>query len=305
MGAPLNFRNAVPDLSSSSSPLHSLVSLSSSPPISPQSPTPLRTNSSATRHLISPTTSNPHPFSGSAKASLNSHPSFGKDQLRSKHLRGSPDKAAAAGHKSWALSGTTTTSRDDAFEQHFFDSSDDAPSSDWSAAAISQSKSTAPSSFPNEAESHVGLGIGPSIEVGRSFHSHPLQPNLGEPFQEPTSPTMGRNVKLKARTFTRAQTSSRDPFSAGAGSGSNTFVTQNASPRVQRDSQRRRLTGSSPKKLSRATQTGQFGRHTSDDSSDEALPPWEQKVPSTKNSVSWTSVVERVFEDVNGYIELT
>jgi len=300
MGAPLNYRNAIPDLSSSS-PLHSMISLSSSPPISPQSPTPRRNNS-----IHSPTTSNPHPFSGSTKASLGSHPSFGKGQVRSKHLRGDPNKAAAAGHTSWALSaskGADLLAREEALEQHFFDSSDDNPSSDWSIAIDPKSTSTAASSLQN-AVPHIGLGIDSSIKVGSGSDSHSLRPGLGEAFQEPTSPSMGRRVKLKARTFSRTQTSSKDPFSAGAGSAS--IGTPNGSPKDHRESQKRRLTGSSPKKLSRSTHTTRFTVNSSDDSSDEGLPPWEQMVEkSNKSSVNWTSIVERVFEDVDGYIELT
>ncbi|UZJ57021.1 hypothetical protein CBS101457_006341 [Exobasidium rhododendri] len=286
-----------------------MVSLSSSPPLSPQSPTPLRASSSTRpHHLISPTTSNPHPFSGSAKASLGSHPSFGRDQLRSKHFRSDPEKAAAAGYKSWVLPppnkrDANLLAREEALEQHFFDSSDEAASSDWSAAAIQRSASTAASSLQNVIPS-IGLGIDSSLAVGSSSASQSLPYGLAEAFNEPTSPSLGRKVKLKARTFSRTQTSSKDPFSAGAGSASNAL---NASPRGQRDTQRRRLTGSSPTKLSRDAQSSSFGPHSSDDSSDEGLPAWEQSVakPSKLKSVDWSLVVERVFEDVDGYIELT
>jgi hypothetical protein len=206
MGAPFHYRNAIPDLSSSS-PLHSMMALSSSPPLSPQSPTPQRnTASSSTRrnYFHSPTPSNPHPFSGSAKASLGSHPSSGKDQVRSKHLRSDPDKAASAGHKSWALPlagpGANLLGREEAFEQHFFDSSDDASSSDWSSAAINRTTSTAPSSLQNVLPS-IGLGIDSSLNAEGSSAAHDFGfSGLVDASREPASQS---NANQQQRSFQR------------------------------------------------------------------------------------------------------
>lgn len=300
MGDSFTYRNATPSDLSSSSPLHNMISLSSSPPLSPQSPTLSRNHAKTTRKSAffqSPVSSNNDPFAGNSKASLSSHPSFGKDQLRFKHVRGSPEKAAQAGLKTWVLppaaAATSTVTQircdnrlviDQTLEQHFFDSSDDNPSSsDWSSTAASSMQTTIPS---------FGLGI--------EDQQHSL--GLGEAFQEPGSPSLGR--KSRVRTFSRIQSSSsKDPFS---GNGSSSFTNLEASPRIHRQSQRRRLTGSSPKKLSRSLQNSQFNNISSDESSsDEGLAPWEQMVSEKKSGVNWGNIVEQVFEKVDGSIELS
>lgn len=306
MGDSFKYRNAIPHEMSSSSPLHNMIALSSSPPLSPQSPTLARSNanintsSRPSAFLQSPVSSNNNdPFAGNSKASLSSHPSFGKDQLRSKHIRGSPQKAAQAGFKTWVLPSANATSRiddnhrlaiDETLEQHFFDSSDDNPSSDWSNPA-----STAASSMQTTIPSY-GLGIEASSSQDQ-YHSL----GLGEAFQEPGSPSFGR--KARVRTFSRTQSSSKDPFSGNGGSSS--FPNVEASPRFhQRQSQKRRLTGSSPKKLSRSSQNSQFNNISSDESSDEGLAPWEQMISERTSGVNWSSVVEQVFEKVDGSIDL-
>jgi hypothetical protein len=321
MVAPLDYRSAIPDLSSSS-PLHNLTSLSSSPPLSPQSPTPLRSQS-ATRPngLRSPITSNPDPFSGNAKAaSLASHPRFGKDQLRSKHLRHDPVKAGLAGLKTWVLpasaaasaavaatqSGQEQQAIDDALHQHFFDSSDDNPSSDWSVGG--NSVSTAPSSMPNVAPGN-GIGLGIEGESSNSSAAVGLM-GFGEAFQDGGSPSIGR--KTRVRTFSRTQSSSKDPFSASSSS-FNSAALESASPGTNRQSQRRRLTGSSPKKLSRTfkSSSSHFNNISSDDSSggDDALPAWEERERVSEKPMlggfNWNTVIEQVFEKVDGSIELS
>lgn len=312
MGPPLYYRNAIPDLSSSS-PLHNMTALSSSPPISPHSPTPQ--SRTLTRPLDSPSSSNPHPFSGSAKAGIHSHPSFGRDQLRSKHLRGSPEKAAAAGDKTWVLTaGPSSSSRahasalaasnerqgrliEDALEQHFFDSSDDNPSSDWND-AMDHTSSTAPTSIQS-ATSRIGLGIDSSTATDSEMRgtSHATY-GLGTAFQEHTPIPFTLPRKAKVRTFSRTQSSSQDPFSAGAGT---SHTPGDQSPRSQRQTQRRRLTGSSPKKLTRS----RFDKAPSDNSSDEGLAPWEEMQPKISTGIDWSNIVEQVFEKVDGSIELT
>lgn len=301
MGAPLSYRNAVPELSSSS-PLQSMASLSSSPPLSPQSPTPQRRATA----LLEPTTSNPHPFSGSAKAAMGSHPSFDKYELRPKHMRGSAERppTVPSTHSTWALSGNRggpILRKEEALEQHFYDSSDDNPSSDgvgsW-APSLGQSYS---SLLPNErsSASAVGLGIDAIGRDSRGDTGAPTQ--LGEAFQESGSPSMGR--KARVRTFSRTQSSSKDPFSAGAGSSMSMNALVPSPSSRPPTAQRRRLTGSSPRKLSRATQMSGFGGGSSE-SSDEGLSAWEQKAPAP-TAVDWNTVVEQVFERVDGNMELS
>jgi hypothetical protein len=305
---PLDYRSGVPDLSSSS-PLHNLAALSSSPPLSPQSPTLSRSQSSTSRPnaFLSPISSNPDPFSGSAKAISANHPSFGKDQLRSKHLRADPVKAGQAGLKTWALPTTSSIRRrdngqeqiaiDEALQQHFFDSSDDNPSSDWSIGAMdfatSSSVSTAPSSMLVPS---VGLGI-----AAESSMTSNAGLRLGEAFQEGGgSPSIGRKAS-RVRTFSRTQSSSKDPFGASF----NEVASSHSPKSSNRQTQRRRLTGTSPRKLSRA----QFQSISSDDenSPEEGLPAWEQFVYEKPMSAafSWDKVVEQVFEKVDGSIDLS
>ncbi|PWN37120.1 uncharacterized protein FA14DRAFT_170008 [Meira miltonrushii] len=298
MSNPLAYRSSRPELSSSS-PLANLQDLSSSEPLSPGSPTPAfrrsigsasttatltsldssydssqnrskRTNA----FLLSPNNSHPDPFSGNAKASPNSHPSFGKDQMRAKHLRNSPNANA--------LFATTSSSpswqRDDQIlGRHFHDSSDDHPSSD-DVGEFSLGKSTS-----NAGWEGAGLGIrDSSLMPGQDASSV-----LGAAFQEPTSPTLGK--KPRARTFERTQSSSHDPFSAIGGSSirpphssssaDRSYPTE-GSPRAQVIRQRRRLAGSSPQQLTRIG--GKFANHTQNGNgsdSDEQTPrKWERVV---------------------------
>ncbi|MCO5596233.1 hypothetical protein L7F22_050293 [Adiantum nelumboides] len=301
MSNPLGYRSSRPELSSSS-PLANLQDLSSSEPLSPGSPTPafrrslgsgsttatltsLESSYESSQNrskrsnafLLSPNNSHPDPFSGNAKASPNSHPSFGKDQLRAKHLRNSPSSTKA-------LFATTSSSpswqRDDQIlGRHFHDSSDDHPSSDdvGGVLQINTSKSASGARWEG-----TGLGIrDPSFKSSQDASSL-----LGAAFQEPTSPTLGK--KPRARTFERTQSSSHDPFSAIGGSSirpSNSSSSSNpteGSPRAQVIRQRRRLAGSSPQQLTRVG--GKFASNHAQNGngsdSDEQQPnrSWERVV---------------------------
>lgn len=305
MSNPLGYRSSRPELSSSS-PLANLQDLSSSEPLSPGSPTPAFRRSlgsgsttatltsldssydSSQSHptrpntfLLSPNNSHPDPFSANAKASPNSHPSFGKDQLRAKHLRNSPNTNP--------LFSTTSSSpswqRDDqVLGRHFHDSSDDHPSSDdVGGYSLGNGPETfAAKSIIKSRLQGTGLGIRDS-----SMNSHQTEAKvLGTAFQEPTSPTLGK--KPRARTFERTQSSSHDPFSAIGGSSIRPSANHSAdrtnpvdgSPRAQVIRQRRRLAGSSPQQLTRIG--GKFSNQSQNgngsDSDEQPMRSWERVV---------------------------
>lgn len=308
MAGQLDYRSGQPELSSSS-PLTNLHDLSSSDPISPGSPSPAyRRSTGANASLgtvrpnafLSPNNSHPDPFSANAKASPNSHPSFGKDQLRAKHLRNSPQPAISGATATWALSDAKGRGVDQHSEVfgRFFDSSDDNPSSDEPSmfSVVRDASPSSLSSFQGSSGRRTGLGI---------QESGPLV--LGEPFQMPTSPTLGK--KSRARPFERTQSSTQDPFSATGGSARlpPLHARNQGSPRSQPAGQRRRLVGTSPKKLSRAAGSGKFEQLAHGSDSDESGCPWEQTVPAPgRANVDWSKEVERVFEEpkLNGKLIL-
>ncbi|PWN89786.1 hypothetical protein FA10DRAFT_97449 [Acaromyces ingoldii] len=315
------------DPSSSPTPLPPLsLSLSQS-----QSPSSLarRSTSSSSSRLLSPTlSSNSDPFSGSAKASLQSHPSFSKEELRSKHLArhfGPLAAGASASASHLASRIDVDRRRDDALASHFVDSSDDAPYSSDDAAAA-----TAARPLENQQHQHnhqpipfvIGLGLGQDEDVSElptlwnhlqqhqaqraaaaASSSQGLAAGLGEAFQEP-------RAKARARTFSRTQSSNTDPFSAGAGSGSQQAAASTSSPRASssRPKKKERPVGTSPKKLTRARHTVMRGGGVDDggfesSEGDEAVPqPWEQLAPP--RAVDWDEVVNHVFEKTDGRINL-
>lgn len=384
MSGPYEYRSTQPELSSSS-PLHNLQGLSSSPPISPGSPTPAYRRSGAlppgtgggvpsagqpasrTNTLGSPTTSNPHPFSGSAKASLSSHPSFGKGQLRSKHLRNSPQPPSGVGQngRGWVLPSASSQDGlgplprragvESVLEQHFHDSSDDNPSSDDPSSLFSLHSSHDGPARSSQISEHApdgapfGLGIPDllardsmrhssmsSVTSGSTVKTTAPAPTtstanlLGAPFGgAPPSPSQGRSSRV--RTFSRIHSSSQDPFSAGAGSSVLTpgVVGGKASPRANRAVQRRKLTGSSPRQLSRSDmlassqqsslyeeETGPDGRvGMSDSDGDEELggegfDHWDRPVSrspmQTKRppAFDWQSRIDTAFEMADGALRL-
>lgn len=313
MDGHLGYRSSRAEISSSS-PLQNFQSLSSSPPLSPGSPTPAhRTTSRSSvirqgQALTSPSSSHTDPFSGSAKALPSSHPSFGKGQLRLKHLRNSPNvksKQDNVAVLSEAIEPLYQRQRDNVLEQHFLDSSDDNPTSD-DPSIWSQSHATAlPSSQSSIHALHgaqLGLGIQDLTEREQNTSL------LAAPFIDSTP---SQNKGTRVRTFSRAQSSSKDPFSAGSGSSIFAPATEHESPRAHHTSQRRRLTGSSPKKLSRARKRilgEDIDMVDSEDSAEDGVSAWNQYTRSPRanecTSVSWQAEVNKVFEKVDGKIEL-
>jgi Leucine-rich repeat (LRR) protein len=163
------------------------------------------------------------------------------------------------------------------------------------------------------------LGIHSSIDVdvkeglpSSSFNANTML--LGEAFQEPVSPTLGKAGRT--RPFKRNISSSRDPMS-GVGTldlpmteaqdVANRSVSSTGSPRVRRDAQRRRLVGTSPKKLSRAAETGRFDKEDAEDDDDDLGPAWEQRVSKptqTNSSFDWHAEIRRFYDRVDSTLVL-
>ncbi|PWN18620.1 hypothetical protein BCV69DRAFT_273577 [Microstroma glucosiphilum] len=308
-------------------------------PVTPPSSPPLRTH---TRYR---TTSANDPFSAAAKAGLNQHPSFGKEYPHVKHpgrgkrslppspsvLEGSaivtgsvagsldPSSSQSTSASSWrssqavhrrTIAGSrvrrgkddlssdsgTDVARDRALARAF-EFSDDAPTSDDHLEAVPWEQ---PSSDTDGGM--VGLGLGPS-------------------FQEEGSPSAGRRrpesyapVRSSAKRSAFSRSSSvNDPFGAF---GSTLFPTHDHRPISSTNSpgsgqpltQRRRLVGTSPKKLTVTGQSGWAGAMSESDEEVDTRQSARDRRLSAKpmtTAQTWHKLVEQVWDSGDTRIDIS
>lgn len=277
-----SYRGALPDLSSS--PPRDMT-----PPSSPPgSPTP------AYRRVASLS----DPFSGSAKVpSLSHHPSFGKQYPHRKHPHpGSPKKRSG---KKRSLPGSPEG------PSHWND--DTKPSQErgrrvlgdggsWTAAGPSAAQDVFKRFYDPTSSDEASSDDLREVHAPLPHQRGPLRPRvglgLGTPFEGRTTP------------FARVSSYPDSPFSAYGSAFPRDSQPKVPSPGSQPPAQqRRRLGGSSPKKLTR--EAGSSG--SSDGDGDETiLPSWEMREErrSTSPELDWARVIHEAFDKVDTKIEL-